>query len=145
MACGDHNTTVKILCTYCIGNTWGRRYMKKIYICTGRCQTCNKCIFKHITASSCIFSNNNLSFMVSSIIPAYVAPHLKCMIYCQFNICFSTKSICSKIFSHNCSPLLFTISSVSALHTVFPGSHPKLLLIRSDMSPAKAADICLTY
>ena len=145
MACGDHNTTVKVLCTYCIGNTWGRRYMKKIYICTGRCQTCNKCIFKHITASSCIFTDDDFGFMITAIIPSHISAHFKCMIYCQFNICFSTKSICSKIFSHSCSPLLFTISSVSALHTVFPGSHPKLLLIRSDMSPAKAADICLTY
>ena len=34
VTCRDHDSTVKIFCTYCIGNTRCSRYMKQICICT---------------------------------------------------------------------------------------------------------------
>ena len=34
VACRDHNSTIKIFSTYCIGNARSSRYMKKIYIRT---------------------------------------------------------------------------------------------------------------
>ena len=104
VACRNHNTTIKILCADCIGNTWCSSNMKKICICTGSSQSCYQSIFKHIAASSGVFTDNNLCFVVPAIIPAYIASNLKCMIYCQFNISFSSKTICSKIFSHNAPP-----------------------------------------
>ena len=127
MACRDHDTAVKVFCAYCIGNAWGCCYMKKIRVCTGCSQSCNKCILKHVTASSGIFTDHDLCFVISSIIPSYITSNFKRMIHCQFYICLSTKSICSKIFSHNSSPLFVTRNIVTIFAAPCPQS-PKSVL-----------------
>ena len=100
MACRDHDPTVKILCPCHIGNTWSRRHMKQIDICPGCRQTCNQCIFKHVATASRILTDHNLRLVLFPIIPSKKSSDFKCMLYRQNFICLTTKSICSKIFSH---------------------------------------------
>ena len=101
MACGDHNTAVKILCTNCKGYTWCGGYMKKINICTGSGKTCNQSVLKHVAASSGVLADYDLGLMVTSVIPSHITSYLECIVNSQLNICLSSKSVCSKIFSHN--------------------------------------------
>ena len=101
MACGNHDTAVKIFCTYHIGYTWSCGYMKQIGICSGCGKSCRKGILKHVTASSCILADHDLRLVISAVIPAEITSHTKCMICCKFYICFTTKTICSEIFTHN--------------------------------------------
>ena len=107
MACWNHDSTVKVLCSCHIGYAGRCRYVKKVRICTRSGQSCSKGIFEHIAASSCIFSDNNLCLMLLSIIPSKISSYFKCMFNCQYFICFTAEAVCSKIFSHT------EISSIS--------------------------------
>ena len=106
MACGDHDTADKIFSTHRVGNAGRSCHMKKVSVRPRRGKPRNKSVLEHIAASSCIFSDYNFRLMFSSIIPSYITSHHKRMIYCQLNVCFSTKTVCSKIFSHDASPPL---------------------------------------
>ena len=69
--------------------------------CSGCGKSCRKGILKHVTASSCILADHDLRLVISAVIPAKITSHTKCMICCKFYICFTTKTICSEIFTHN--------------------------------------------
>ena len=99
----NHNSTVKIFRPHYIGNAWCGGYMKQIRIRTGSSQSCNQRILKHVAASSCIFSDHNLCFVFSSVIPSKESSYFISMFHSQIHIRFSTKTIGTKIFSHDVS------------------------------------------
>ncbi len=107
MTCRNHDPAVKIICPCHIGNTRRRRYMQKICIRTRRRDTCRQRILEHITASSCILTDHNLRLVILSVVPAQEPPYLECMFHRQYLIRFTTETICSKIFTHNCQLLHF--------------------------------------
>ena len=77
--------------------------MKKICISSRCCKPGNQRILKHITASSCVFSNYNFGLsvlVVLTIEPSEKTSHLKCMLHSEVHISLSSESICSKIFTH---------------------------------------------
>src|SRR5699024_4732296 len=100
VACGDHDTTVKIFSTCHVRNTWRRRYMKQVAVRSGSCQSCGKRVLKHVTASSRIFSDHDAGLVFLPVVPSKISSHLERMLYCKAYICFSPESICSKIFTH---------------------------------------------
>ena len=118
VTCRNHNSTIKIFRSRHIRDTWCRCHMKKIDIRPGCCQPCNERILKHITATSCILPDHNLRLMILSIIPSKKSSDFKCMFYCQNLICLTTKSVCSKIFSHVSSPLLQVCSIIRFFCTI---------------------------
>ena len=107
MAGRDHNTTVKAIGT---GNISHRRrccHVEKISIRSGRHQSANQRILKHIAGTSGILADHDPGCSRLSgppaqfiIIPSQKTPDLKCMIRRQRNTRFSTEAICTKIFSH---------------------------------------------
>ena len=119
----NHKSTVKIFCSYYIWNTWCGRYMKKVSVSSWCCQSCSKCILKHVAASSCVFSDYDSGLVVLSEIPSKITSYFKCMLYCKNYIRLTTETICSKIFSHNNLPFLscdtpFVIRSIHKFATV---------------------------
>ena len=101
MARRNHDSAVKSLGTHHIGNAGRSRHMQQIRVRARSRQPCHQGILKHVAAPSCILPNYNLGFVVPSVIPSEETPHLKGMFHRQIYICFSSKSVCSKIFSHN--------------------------------------------
>ena len=101
MACRNHDSAVKIFCPHHIGNTRCGSYMKQINIRTRSGQSCYQRILKHVTASSCIFSDHNLCFVAFSIVPSEKSSHFVGVFHGQIHICFSSKTICTKILTHN--------------------------------------------
>ena len=79
--------------------------MKQISVSSRSSEPCCQRVFKHIAASSGIFSNHDSCLVILSEIPAQITSYLKCMFYCQYNISFSAEAISPKIFSHNHLPL----------------------------------------
>ena len=75
--------------------------MKKISICAGSSKTSNQGILEHVAASSGVLADYDLGLMVTSVIPSYITSYLESIVNSQLNICLSSKSVCSKIFSHN--------------------------------------------
>ena len=82
VAGGNHDTAVKIFSSYHIGNAGSCGYMQQICICTGSSQTSCQRIFKHIAASSGIFTDYHLAFMLLAEIPAQETSYFICMFYC---------------------------------------------------------------
>ena len=100
VAGGDHNSAVKVFGTDNIGNARGGRYVQQISVCSRCGQSCYQRIFEHVAGASGVFSNDDLCFVVFSEIPSEESSHFICMLNRQINVCFSAKSICSKIFTH---------------------------------------------
>ena len=89
--------------------------MKQIGICSGSGQTGSQRILKHIATASRILSDHNSATSLRvlrsllcrlSIVPAEKTSHLISVLHRQIDICLSTKSVCSKIFSHKFCPAL---------------------------------------
>ena len=107
MAGRDHDTAVKAIGT---GNISHRRrccHVEKISIRSGRHQSANQRILKHIAGTSGILADHDpgrsrlpRSSAQFIIIPSQKTSDLKCMIRRQRNTRFSTEAICTKIFSH---------------------------------------------
>ena len=127
MAGRDHNTTVKAIGT---GNISHRRrccHVEKISIRSGRHQSANQRILKHIAGTSGILADHDPGCSRLSgppaqfiIIPSQKTPDLKCMIRRQRNTRFPTEAICTKIFSHFSSPLcvnIYNLSHIWLCHT----------------------------
>ena len=70
MACGNHDSAVKIFGSYHVRHAWSCCHMKKICICSGRSKPCCQRIFKHIAASSGIFTDHHTRLVLFSIIPS---------------------------------------------------------------------------
>ena len=102
MRCGDHDPAVKIICPGNVGNGRSGRHMHDVGICTGSSQPGTQCIFKHIAGTAGIFSDHDLGFFVQAfpVIPAKKTSDLHRVIKSQINICLTTETVCSEIFSH---------------------------------------------
>lgn len=96
----NHNAAVEIFCTDYICHTRCGSNMQQECICSGCRNTGNQCILKHVTAATCVLSDNDPSPVILVVIPAQVTSNFICMIRSQYFICLTAKTVCSKIFSH---------------------------------------------
>ena len=96
----NHNAAVEIFCTDYICHTWRSGNMQQECICPGCRNTGNQCILKHVTAATCVLSDNDPSPVILVVIPAQVTSNFICMIRGQYFVCLTAKTVCSKIFSH---------------------------------------------
>ena len=101
MACGNHDTTVKVLCSRHIRNAWRRGDVKQISIRSGRRDSCCQRVFKHVAASSGILSDHDPCLVILSVIPPQISSYFKCMLHSQHHIGLTAKPVCSKIFCHS--------------------------------------------
>ncbi len=59
----NHNSAVKLFRPHHIRNTWRRRHMQQVSIGSAGRKSGRQRIFKHITGTPCVFSNNNPCFV----------------------------------------------------------------------------------
>ena len=97
MAGGDHNAAVKIIGTGDIRYTGGCGDMHHICVRTGRSKSGAQCVFKHIAGTPGIFTDDDLSLVIFSVIPSEVATNTKCMFHCKNFICLAPESVSTKI------------------------------------------------
>ena len=103
VACGDHDTAVKLLCAYNIRYTRSGCHVKQIDICAGSGQSRYQRILKHIAAASRILADHNpaaICFRLLSIVPAQETTYFIGVLHGQRHICLAAESVCSKIFTH---------------------------------------------
>ena len=104
VACGDHDTAVKIFRTHHVGNAGSRSYMEQIGVRAGSRDAGHQSVLKHVAAPSCVLADNDLRLVVSAIIPAHITSHLKRMIHSKLHISLAAETVGSKIFTHNKNP-----------------------------------------
>ena len=103
VACGDHDTAVKLLGAYNIRYTRSSCHVKQIDICAGSGQSRYQRILKHIAAASRILADHDpaaICFRLLSIVPAQETTYFIGVLHGQRHICLAAESVCSKIFTH---------------------------------------------
>ena len=120
MACRDHDPTVKLFRPGHIRHAGRRRHMEEICVRPGSRKARRQRILEHIAASSRIFPNHDLCFMILPVVPSKISSHLKRMFHCQDFIRLSAKTVSSKILSHVCTSKSVDTSVTVLLYSVAP-------------------------
>ena len=137
VACRYHYSTVKVVRSCHISNRRCCCDMEQVRIRAWGNKTAYQWILKHIARTSCILSDYYPSrsiipipLLEFTIIPSKESSHLECMVCCKIYICFTTKTIRTKIFSHN---NLHSAFNIVLSHRDIVQYNPRLTFTSADL------------
>ena len=101
VACRNHDTAIKAVTLRDVGHGGSSRYVQEVSICTRRGYPCREGVFQHVRRATRVLTNYDATATIGGAeIPTEEAPYLEGMFRREPYICFTTKAVCSEIFSH---------------------------------------------